>query len=545
MDRLIERCMQGHNTTKHGKPPCPSICLLKADAKPGGKSHGHFSGTVGSKPAPSPFPPKPPHLSPPPPPPSLPLAPGPPLPSGALTFYDASGPDESGASGEKRQGAVYLTTLAKTLMHAAASLAPIIGDSQADVAGWLHTAERLVVNLNEIYPGPSPTAPGAKPGPRSGGWHPEFYGYPLGQHIKQSDVTMLNFPFMYSMPNETLRNDLDAYPVDAKNQNMQGMNLMSLVVGLRDVGDDDLAARYWHNLTTQLTEGPFLMWMEKTEFASKKNLTRVSSDGAPNYLTSPGGWLQSTWAGWGGLRLNASALQIRRPTPPPNTTAMTLNGVRFRGNLIDIRVDAAGLAVTVRDRAASGGVKAAQLTLAAGAGTPSLLKPGATVRAPVGGGVVTIAAIGDFDVDKPSPCAAISKDGLCCNPGALNVGPMLHVANMTLKAAAAWCNSSLACSGFTAKANPAHNLSIAEQCMDTDDATVFAVYFKTMLGGNADPLWSSWRKVDHTPPSYYCHKRRCNLCNVPGVPECVANVSYTQPDCFVSSRAAILPGAPA
>lgn len=130
------------------------------------------------------------------------------------------------------------------------------------------------------------------------------------------------------------------------------------------------------------------------------------------------------------------------------------------------------------------------------------------------------------------PCASVTMDGLCCNPGALNVGPMLRTANATLKAAAAWCNTSLACAGFTAKANPNKTKSIAQQCVDTGTETIFTVYFKTMLGGNADPLWSSWRKIDHTPPVYYCHKRHCRLCDVPGVPECVANVSYTQPDCF-------------
>ena len=227
----------GHNTTKHKQPPTPSVCLLKADAtRFKTRVHNHFSGALGGKPAPAPAPPSP-HPHPPPSPPAPAPSPqphpppSPPSPSlGGLTYYDASGPDESGASSEKRQGAVYLTSLAQTLMRAAAELAPLVGDT-SQVATWLRTADRLVVNLNASYPG------------RSGGWHPEFMGYPLGQHIKQADVTMLHYPFMYQMPNDTLRNDLDAYPVDAKNQDMQGMNIMPLVVGLRDVGDDALAAR--------------------------------------------------------------------------------------------------------------------------------------------------------------------------------------------------------------------------------------------------------------------------------------------------------------
>jgi hypothetical protein len=129
--------------------------------------------------------------------------------------------------------------------------------------------------------------------------------------------------FAYPMELDTLENDLLAYPITAKNSNMEGMNIMPLVVGWRDVGNDTMAAALcvvcdlacdlacditgllllnflrvcsYANLSTQLIEGPFYMWMEKT----------LASAGAPNYLTSPGGWMQATWAGWGGLRLGAS-----------------------------------------------------------------------------------------------------------------------------------------------------------------------------------------------------------------------------------------------
>ena len=64
-------------------------------------------------------------------------------------------------------------------------------------------------------------------------------------------------------------------------------------------------------------------------------------------------------------------------------------------------------------------------------------------------------------------------------------------------AATRWCNTSAACSGFTTKANPNHSKSITKQCLDIDNSAVYTVYFKAMLGGNADPLWSSWRKINH------------------------------------------------
>ena len=110
------------------------------------------------------------------------------------------------------------------------------------------------------------------------------------------------------------------------------MNIMSLVVGWRDVGNDTLATELYANLSTQLIDGPFFMWMEKTRGES----------GAPNYLTSPGGWLQATWAGWGGLRLTNDSLVLRSSRPPPGCDTMTMHSVRYRGNLLDILVDAAG-----------------------------------------------------------------------------------------------------------------------------------------------------------------------------------------------------------
>ena len=118
------------------------------------------------------------------------------------------------------------------------------------------------------------------------------------------------------------------------------MNIMPLLVGWRDVRDDQMAARLYRNLSTQLFEGPFYMWMEKT----------AGSGGAPNYLTSPGGWLQATWAGWGGVRLVDAGLLVKNAAPPPGCTSMTMHGLRFRGYLLDITVAGGQLRVSASKR---------------------------------------------------------------------------------------------------------------------------------------------------------------------------------------------------
>ena len=84
--------------------------------------------------------------------------------------------------------------------------------------------------------------------------------------------------------------------------------------------------------------GPFFQWQEKAR----------GDSGAPNYLTSPGGWLQATWAGYGGLRLNASTLLLKNASAPPGASSMTMRGVRFRGNQMDITSGGGSLSVTLR-----------------------------------------------------------------------------------------------------------------------------------------------------------------------------------------------------
>ena len=253
--------------------------------------------------------------------------------NGGLHFQDASGPDESGASTEKRGGSVYIAVIAKTIIRAACDLAVTAGDTSFPKAKMRATAANITVFLNTTLPSGGSTQFNV-----TAGWHPEYtckgdpacngIGYQLGDRIKQSDATMINYPFNYAIDVSTLRNDLKIYPITEKNALMEGMNIMSLVVGWRDVGNDAMAAALYHNLSTQLFEGPFYMWMEKT----------AGSGGAPNYLTSPGGWMQATYAGWGGVRLVDKGLLLKNAVPPPGCTSMTMRSVRYLGVLLDITV---------------------------------------------------------------------------------------------------------------------------------------------------------------------------------------------------------------
>eukprot|EP00666_Eupelagonemidae_sp_cell4sb_P004192 gene4192-9045_t len=73
-----------------------------------------------------------------------------------------------------------------------------------------------------------------------------------------------------------------------------------------DVGAASAAfAKTWHDRNPS---GPFLT-----------SLDYAGNSGCPNFLTGGGEFLQSVWAGWGGLRLQDDALALR-PRLPPNAT---------------------------------------------------------------------------------------------------------------------------------------------------------------------------------------------------------------------------------
>merc|ERR1712224_322116 len=76
---------------------------------------------------------------------------------------------------------------------------------------------------------------------------------------------------------------------------------------------------------------PFYFWHEGN------GTDGCASQGAPNLVTGAGGFLQSVWAGYGGVRFERDdALTIRSPRPLPKSTRLRLRGVHFLGARLDI-----------------------------------------------------------------------------------------------------------------------------------------------------------------------------------------------------------------
>jgi len=163
-------------------------------------------------------------------------------------------------------------------------------------------------------------------------YHPEFQGYTRGTKIKQADTILLGYPLLFgtnsSTAAEVRKNDLDYYQT-VTDQNGPAMTWSMFSIGYGDVGEDDKAASFFSRGYSQNSLGAFHDWHEV-----------VGASGANNFITGAGGFMQSVWAGYGGVRFVNGALRLQRPRPPPNCTAITLKHFSFRGSSMTLKATA-------------------------------------------------------------------------------------------------------------------------------------------------------------------------------------------------------------
>ena len=298
---------------------------------------------------------------------------------GTYFYAHASGPDESSIG--DRNASVYVAVTAQRAIANAAALGSLLKEEVPEMWPAFATNISVLLRGNDSLPY-SPHF-----------WHPEFEDFHFGDHIKQADALMLYYPHMYAMPEGVLKNDLysctgGGLPTRTT-CGFQQMTAMSLVVALRDTGDEAVAEQVFLNLTDQSTEGPFCMWMEQTN-RTKSGEVLPQTSKAPNYLTTPGNWLQSAWAGFGGLRLNRTRLELHSPRPLPGSTGLSMLGIMFRGHTLDIRTLDSG-ALTIKLRDSTSGSRSLAVS-PPGAAAPVPLSPGGAAYAAASGVGVTIIA---------------------------------------------------------------------------------------------------------------------------------------------------------
>lgn len=158
-------------------------------------------------------------------------------------------------------------------------------------------------------------------------YHPEFAGYEGHTRVKQADVILTNFPWSMTEPTQkTAHNDL-LYYENRTDPLGPAMTWSMFAVGFAQHGDQERAASYFTLGYVKNCFPPYFNWYEV-----------AGGEGCPNFVTGAGGFLQSIWAGIGGLRITPTSLIIHPFAffPDANVTGLKLRKLSYLGNLIDV-----------------------------------------------------------------------------------------------------------------------------------------------------------------------------------------------------------------
>lgn len=195
----------------------------------------------------------------------------------------------------------------------AASAAATLGVNASAAASWLDAAARIVVPFDETRQ-----------------YHPEYQNYVVGTKVKQADTILLGFPLAFSHPTftpATLANDLAAYG-NCTDSGGPAMTWGMFAVGYIQLGPAyaSLAASNFNRSFANAQE-PFYVW------------TETPTGGTPNFLTGAGGFLQTAFSGYTGLRVNASGCFFLAPALPEQTRTVGIRGVSFLGVRFSVSYD--------------------------------------------------------------------------------------------------------------------------------------------------------------------------------------------------------------
>lgn len=149
-------------------------------------------------------------------------------------------------------------------------------------------------------------------------YNPQYDGYNLNVKIKQADVTLLGYPLQYTnIQTTTRRNNLNFYE-NVTRANGPAMTWSMHTIGHLDVDPMPPSAHKFQKTYAPYVRQPFYVWNEYVNGVE---------NGASNFITGAGGFLQLIIYGYAGIRINADSLTIEKSTLPPNTTQLKLNGL--------------------------------------------------------------------------------------------------------------------------------------------------------------------------------------------------------------------------
>lgn len=134
--------------------------------------------------------------------------------------------------------------------------------------------------------------------------------------IKQADAVLLGYPLEYAnIQKSTRKNNLNFYTRITR-PNGPAMTWSMHAMGHLDIGGEP-SIDLFNKTYIPYIRKPFYVWNEYMD--GVKN-------GASNFITGAGGFLQLIMYGFAGIRLHADRLTIENPTLPPETNKLKLNG---------------------------------------------------------------------------------------------------------------------------------------------------------------------------------------------------------------------------
>lgn len=226
-------------------------------------------------------------------------------------FYDINGvmpPDEDHVN---VNNSAFTNVVAGYSIYLAQYVACLTGDqSQEEEANeWGEIAWRLKLPLDEVNQ-----------------YHPEFDGYDLGTEIKQADVVLLGFPIQYPMSEAVRSKDLEVYE-NVTRSTGPAMTWSMHAIGRMELNNWESAEGLFNRSYQPYLTQPFKVWTEEA----------YPGQGAVNFLTGMGGFLQAIISGYLGLRIQLQQLDFK-PNLPPATENFTVSGLNYLGNSFTVSV---------------------------------------------------------------------------------------------------------------------------------------------------------------------------------------------------------------
>lgn len=182
------------------------------------------------------------------------------------------------------------------------------GDTSHDK--WIEIAEKIRIIYDESLD-----------------YHPEFEGYVKGEEVKQADTILIGYPLMFPMNESTRRNDLNYY-VDATRKSGPAMTYSIFCINYLDIGDVEDANEMLVRSYKPYIRKPFNVWSEVVE----------GDEGAGNFITGAGGFLQAIFNGFLGIRIHREFLEIKNPQLPKNSKKVKIGGFSFLNSKFEINL---------------------------------------------------------------------------------------------------------------------------------------------------------------------------------------------------------------